>query len=56
MTFYCLQFKGTGLWGLPLPWELRAMYDQAQAPLEPYWPRLRTLAATPGALEVCSYE
>lgn len=46
------QVRGSGPWGLPLPWEARAMLDQVQAALAPHWPRLQQLAALPGAVEV----
>ena len=53
-SFLARQVRGSGPWGLPLPWETRRMLDQVQAALEPHWPRLQQLAALPGAVEVCS--
>jgi hypothetical protein len=52
--FFCFaQVRGSGPWGLPLPWETRKLLDQVQAALAPHWPRLQQLAALPGAIEVC---
>ena len=49
-----VQVRGSGPWGLPLPWEARGLLDQVQAALGPHWPRLQQLAALPGAVEVGS--